>query len=279
MSAGVTLPELLVALVLAGVLAAGSAQVLRDATLTTRAGAQAAEIHQALRVTNALADDLLELDAVDGDLVAIAPSSVSLRASRWLAFACRPAHLGGAGDSTAITVRASPLFGLRSFDASTDSVFLLDPGIMLMEPRWAAAALRSVDRDRCPDGSAGQRLDLTAPSGPGVVVPVGAPVMGFEIVSYLLYRGSDGAWYVGMNEAGGGSVQPLIGPVAAGGLHFTYVDSIGEETSDPARVVAVALQVTGLGTRPVRDRGGALAVPLDSVRRWLWLRNNRAGSP
>jgi hypothetical protein len=103
---------------------------------------------------------------------------------------------------------------------------------------------------------------------------MGTPVLGFETVTYRLYRSSeDGRWYVGQQT--GASLQPLIGPLTPDGLALSYLDSTGAVTADPTLVRLVDVRVRAATVEPIRDAGGALGEPVDSLVTLVALRNNR----
>ncbi len=85
------------------------------------------------------------------------------------------------------------------------------------------------------------------------------------------YRDRSGDWWLGARRPGGGSVQPLLGPLAPDGLRFTFYDAAGLETADPGRVASVGFTLAA-GT-PSRPRA------IDSVALRVALRNYRPQSP
>jgi hypothetical protein len=132
----------------------------------------------------------------------------------------------------------------------------------------------------CPLGGAGQRLTLNFAAGsPNVAggIPNGSPVRGFERVTYQLYKpAGDTSWYVGF-QPGGGTMQPLIGPVLSNGLSFSYFDSTGAVTAVPARVARIDFVVRARTAQAVRKAAGSAlrAAAIDSVNVSVALRNNR----
>ncbi len=107
-------------------------------------------------------------------------------------------------------------------------------------------------------------------------IPVGAPVWGFERVTYQLYQpAGDTSWYVGF-QPGGGTMQPLIGPVLANGLTFSYFNSTGTVTAVPAQVARIDITVRARTAAAIRTGGYApLAAAVDSIVTSVALRNNR----
>lgn len=279
---GFTLPELLVALILLGVLGAATLTLMRGTEDTTRAHAQLIDVRQNLRIAAAfLPIELRELDAAEGDLVTMGRAAITIRAQRRLAVLCRPPQPGPDPGSLVLTVRDAPSAGARDFNPAGDSVLVFadgDPGTP-DDDSWTVGSFGALLPDRCPDGGSGRRFMAVLRPVPGRPwgdwgIASGAPVQGFETVTYRLYRSSeDGRWYVGQQSAG--DVQPVLGPVTNDGLAFTFLDSSGVVTTEPSRVALIDVQVRARTLRPIRNRQGGLEQPLDSVHVVVWLRNNR----
>lgn len=279
---GFTLPELLVAISLLGVLAAAALALLRGAEDVTRAQAQTIDVRQNLRIAAAvLPIELRELDAADGDLVTMGPAAITIRAQRRLAVLCRPPQPGPDPGSLVLTLRDAPSAGIRDFNPAGDSVLVFadgDPGTP-DDDSWAVGSFGPLMPDSCPDGESGRHFTAFLRPVPGRPwgdwgITSGAPVQGFETVTYRLYRSSDdGRWYVGQQS--GGDVQPVLGPVTNDGLAFTYLDSSGVATTEPSRVALIGVLVRARTVRRIRNRQGGLEQPLDSTQVLVWLRNNR----
>lgn len=266
---GATLPELLIALTLLGIIAATVAGVLRRTQDAYRAQTLTIDRAQNLRVASAfLPAELRELDATDGDIEAMAPTAITIRAPRQLALLCQPPRSAGLPGVVALTVRDSPRYGMRDFNPRTDSLWVLrahaDSG-----DAWALGSIAAVSTDSCPGGQPGRRLTVALDAE----IAPGAPILGFETLTYRLYRSSeDGRWYVGQQV--GADLQPVLGPVTRDGLAFAYFDSSGAVTDQPNRVSLVEVRVRAPTTEPVRSGGGGLGIPVDSVVVAVALRNN-----
>jgi len=266
---GVTVVELLVAVVLFGVCALAVAGILRRSLAGYRATVQGIDRRQNLRIAAAfLPAELRALDARDGDLVMLQQSAVTIRAQRVFGMLCRD-QPGGAAGAVSLVVSDALRSGVRNFDPDTDSLWILSAG---GGQRWIQADVTSLGSSPCVDGSPGVRLDTTLPAVDGFAV--GTPVLGFETVTYRLYRSSeDGRWYIG--EQTGGSLQPLLGPVTPNGLALAYLDSTGAGTADPTLVRLIDVRVRAATVEPIRDAGGRLRQPVDSFVTLVALRNNR----
>jgi hypothetical protein len=274
---GVTLPELVVALVLTGFVSGGAIGVLRRTQDVYRAEGLRADLRQTLRAAAAFFPaELRELDAGDGDIAALGPTALTIRAPRALAFACRPPAV--AVGIVNLTLRNAPAYGTRDFDPASDSVWILHLGShgRTDSAQWRLGAVTALEPELCPDGAPGRHLTVILrafdPPEHSSPILIGAPVLGFEQVTYLLYRGGDGLWYVGLRDRAG--TQPLFGPVPPGGLAFTYFDSSGVSTTLPSRVAAVEVRLR-VQAGPARGPGGTLVLLQDSVICRVALRNNR----
>jgi len=278
---GFSVLELLVALTLLGLVSAGALGLLRQTRDAYRAESQGIDVQQNLRIAAAfLPAELRELDAADGDLVAMTDTAITIRAPRQLAVACRTPGLSPSGELT-LTLRDAPFYGLRDFNPVIDSLWVYSEADAdgSDDGGWILGSIASLAPDSCPDGRAGRRLTtLLRPAvdqvTPGRGVPSGAPVLGFETVTYRLYRSTeDRRWYVGMKTAA--DLQPLLGPVASDGLAFAYFDSSGAVTNEPTRVSLIEVRVRARTVQPIRRAGGTLEHQVDSVVILVALRNNR----
>lgn len=278
---GFTLPELLVALTLIGVLGIAVVGLLRGTQDAYRSQSQQIDVRQNLRIAAAfLPIELRELDAADGDLVAMGATAITIRAQRQLAVLCRAPQTGASPGSLLLVIRVAPFAGVRDFNPAVDSILVFSDGDVATpdDDGWATGAIGSLAPDTCPDGQPGRRLTASLRPAPGRVgagwgISSGAPVLGFETLGYRLYRSSeDGRWYVGLQTAT--DLQPVLGPVTSDGLVFAYLDSSGVPTTTAARVAMIEVRVRARTQSPIRDRRGQLVQPLDSVIALIWLRNN-----
>ena len=293
---GFTLVELLVALVLLAIVSTALFRVLSNNQRLYQAQTQQIDLQQNIRAAeNILPAEFRELDAADGDITAMSATSLSIRAMRWLGFACSPPVLGGALAGVTLTIRGGavgqPLFyGARGPNVANDSVLVYFDGNQAsrLDDGWALAKPTATLAQNCPLGGTGLQLTLLnlvlpAPTPPAITsningnIPNGAPVRGFERVTYQLYKpAGDTSWYIGFQPAGG-TMQPLIGPVLANGLTFTYYDSLGAVTALTNRVARIDFVVRARTAQAVRKASGSAvrAAAVDSVNVSVALRNNR----
>lgn len=287
---GFTMIELLIALVLLGVVSAAIYRVLVNNQRLYLAQTQRIDLSQNIRaVGNILPAEFRQLDASDGDISAMSATSISIRAMRWLGFACTPPVLGGALNGVTMLLRGGapgePLFfGSRGINNNTDSLLIYYDGdpTTRTDDFWATASITATPNgQKCPDGQDGQRLVLNLNllglgANAAGAIPVGAPVWGFERVTYQLYQPpGDTSWYVGF-QPGGGTMQPLIGPVLANGLSFSYFDGNGNATAVRSQVARIDITVRARTAAAIRSGGYApLAAAVDSIVTSVALRNNR----
>lgn len=279
---GFTLVELLVALVLLSIVTMGIYKVLVSNDRVYSAQTQRMELAQNIRAAaTILPADFRTLDATDGDISAMTSTSISIRAIRQLAIICDTPALGGLLTGLAFHVRKDPLYGPRMFNPATDSLLIYYEGDngTRFDDDWRPARLVSYVSSNCSDGKAGYSLVVNTtllPSQSNIKgsISYGSPVLGFENVTYKLYKpAGDTSWYIGYQNSSG--TQPLIGPVLANGLSLAYYDSTGTVTTDPTEVAIIGVTVRARTSIPVRDAGQALRVPIDSMVMKVALRNNR----
>ena len=288
---GFTLVELLIAMVLFGLVAAGIYKVLVGHQRLYQAQTQRIDLQQNVRAGVAiLPAEFRELDASEGDISAMSATSITIRAMRQFAVLCNQPALG-VGNPIMI-VRDRPFYGIRNFDPARDSILVYYEGdeATRNDDSWLRGRATAVGAGVCPDGTVGRTLttalvfgNTVGPSPAFTVYPqinqtgrvqIGSPIRGFESVTYGLYQ-TGGEWFVGLNATGTGGMQPLIGPVTSTGLEMIYRDSTGAVTNNPLRVGLIEIHLRAMTARQVRMPDGQLTRPVDSVTTVVALRNNR----
>jgi prepilin-type N-terminal cleavage/methylation domain-containing protein len=291
---GFTMIELLVALVLLGLVSAAIYRVLINNQRLYMAQTQRIDLSQNIRAAaTILPAEFRELDAFDGDIAAMSATQLDIRAMRWLSFVCIPPALNGINAGNIMTVRGGrpgqPMFfGSREVRETTDSLLIYWDGNQTIRtddyyvPARIAATPGNND---CPAAGAvppqpGTRLVWDGNFLPGTnfigAITLGAPVRGFERVTYRLYQpAGDTSWYIGLQPAGQ-TIQPLIGPVLANGLTFQYYNAAGAVTAVRTQVARIDITVRARSAAPVRSGGQApLRAIVDSIVTSVALRNNR----
>jgi prepilin-type N-terminal cleavage/methylation domain-containing protein len=282
---GFTLIELLVALVLLGLVSASIYRVLVNNQRIYQAQTQRIDLQQNIRAAvTLLPSELRELDASDGDIVAMTPTSLTVRASRQLAFACSQPVIVGAGvAAVTMTIRTDPFYNVRDFNTASDSIFVYyegDPATTI-DDGWVRGRITAIANANCTDGAAGRQLVTSLVFGVNQIpqigrIPNGAPVRGYETVTYSVYQAADARWYLGFQSASGGVRQPLIGPLLdANGVTFDYFDVNGAVTANPLQVAQIRVTVRAQTAAPIRTAGGPQRFVTDSVVTRVSLRNNR----
>lgn len=269
---GASLVEVMVALAMLSVVATVLLRMLAANQRIYQSQTQRIDRRQTIRAAETiLPADLRELDAADGDILALSPTSITVRAMRQLGFVCAQPRPG----DVRLAIRERPIFGLRDFDPATDSLLVYVSGDSTTPDanRWIARPLVSVQAGTCGDGAPARLLETSAADPEATTW--GTPVRGFEIVTYRLYRANDGQWQIGIATGPSGVIQPLIGPVTSTGLELTYLDAAGSIVAEPARVATIEIKLRAPTVQPIRQASGALERPLDSSAVVVALRNNR----
>jgi len=291
---GFTMIELLVALVLLGIVSTAIYRVLVNNQRLYMAQTQRIDLSQNIRAANTiLSAEFRELDAFDGDIVAMGPDSVVIRGMRWLSFVCVPPVLSGVNAGNQMTIRGRQVgdpmfFGSRYINETTDSLLIYLDGNQTtrLDDYYVPARLSATPgNQQCPAVGAvpaqpGTRIvfdgNFIAGTNLAGAITVGAPVRGFERVKYRLYQPSgDTSWYVGF-QPGGQTIQPLIGPLLTNGLTFQYFNAAGAVTAVRTQVARIDVTVRARTTAQVRAGGqAARRAIVDSITFSVALRNNR----
>ncbi|OLC06872.1 MAG: hypothetical protein AUH41_11700 [Gemmatimonadetes bacterium 13_1_40CM_66_11] len=290
---GFTMVELLVALVLLGLVSAALYRVLVNNQRLYMAQTQRIDLSQNIRAAgNIMPAEFRELDASDGDITAMTATSISIHAMRWTGFVCIAPVLDGTVTGRVMTIRGGQpgqamFFGSRGVLVGTDSLYVYLDGNQTTraDDYYVPSKLTAAAGALCPAAGvvppqAGTALtfdgNFFAGNNVAGAIPVGAPVWGFERITYGLFQQpGDTSYYIGYQPAGG-SMQPLIGPVLTNGLAFQYYDVNGNPTAVRTQVARIDITVRARTTAAVRSGGQApAATVVDSIVTSVALRNNR----
>jgi len=255
---GFTVVELILALGLLAIVMTAAGRLLLSQKRFYRELGQRADVSDGLRAgLEILAADLWSVDAREGDILAFGADSIRIRAQRSFAIVC-----GTAGSS--LLLRKALTFGVRDV-APGDSVLVYAGA----DSGWRAGMVTSAPGSAsCPDTTPAARVPVALP---GSFPSAGAPVIAYEVVTYRSYQAADGAYYLGLRDAG--MIQPLVGPLAPAGLAFTFFDSTGVPAAAARGIDAIKIRLRMLSAEPVTRRG-VTGVLDDSVVGWVTLRNN-----
>lgn len=240
---GITLMELLVALLLLALVGLAAGRLL----LVQRRSASALLARDQVRRTldqaaGWISTELAEAGKGDSapDLLGLAADSLTYRAWRMAGVACLVAW-------NEVRIRRDLLTQWRMPQSGRDSlaVFLAHdsfPG----RDTWVTAAVKSVSEADC-SGRPALRLETQLDPARLTGLAQFLPVRTFEVMQLRLYR-SSGDWWLGARSVSAGEgVQPLTGPFAPGGMELRYRDTSGLETLQPENVERLQLSLTPAG--------------------------------
>jgi prepilin-type N-terminal cleavage/methylation domain-containing protein len=300
--AGLTLPELLVAMLLLAIVGGGITRVMikqqqfyKDARLTATAKRE-------LRLgASVLPAELRSISSSGGDIMEMSEGEVTMRAYTGTSVICAisggrddiwipPTNLAKHTLTTFISAGSKPQQG--------DTIFIFNegPGIGSQDDSWLKRVITGADyaasdcagapyTDPVLDATKKRtryHLDVALPAE----VTEGAVVRFTRPVSYNIYQEASGAWYLGIQEyldGSWGTPAPLAGPYRAfasgdgaqSGLQFRFYDSLGVRITNMANRQDVArMDVflrTNVGKSAITERKGADLQ--DSVLMRVALRN------
>jgi prepilin-type N-terminal cleavage/methylation domain-containing protein len=297
---GFTLVELVVGVVLLGIVSAGIYKVLITNQRTYTAQTQRIDLQQNIRAgATILPGEFREMNAVAGDIQVFTPTEIKIRAMRQLGFICVAPVLGGGLGQISMTVRAQPIFGNRQTLAVNDSVLVFFDGNPLTrnDDGWLRAEIKSVADQACPDPG-GARPGFVVAMDPNWLggtqqnvaggITNGSPVRVFQMITYKVYQGSDGEWYLGqrIDWPPGGSIQPLIGPlIGSNGVQFRYLNAAGTPVADSSQIALIEIRLRGRTASKIAQASApGVDYMVDSIVTRVALRGNTrcnvvAGSP
>jgi hypothetical protein len=254
-----------------------------------QAQTQRIDLQQNVRAAvNILPAEFRELSASEGDILAMGANSITVRAMRQLAIVCGTPVLGL--PAVIFTIRTDQFFSTRDFVVG-DNIFVYYEGDQATrnDDSWVPGRITAIANGDCPGGTIGDGRTVTATLAFGTVttpggvvlnqfnqtgrIQSGAPIRGWEQVTYRLQQAADANWYIYLIDASG--TQPLIGPVLSNGFQMAFFDSAGTATNTPALVASIEITVQGQTLQPIRQGDGQLSRPVDSVQTRVALRNNR----
>jgi len=233
---GFTLVELLVVVVLGGFIVLAIYQVLITNSRTYAVNNAQIQGQQTLRAgLDVLFGELREISSDEGDIVAMASDSITIRTPRAFGLVCATDY--STSPATVTALKAGPPI------LSGDSIFIFADNNVERQSDdvWLTRRVQNSDTTAtCAAGSA-QTLTISNLTSTSDTVRLGAPVRAFEIYSYGLYE-IDGDHYLGRRLTSAGSPDPLVGPlIPHRGLAFRYLDAVGSVTSVPTEVAQIEI--------------------------------------
>ena len=287
-SRGFTLAELLVALVLFGIVSTAIYQLLVNNQRLYRQQTQRIELNDNVRSAVAiLPTELRGLDAADplgGDIVEMTDTSLEYRAVRAVRWVCTSLQTGSQ------LFMDTTKYALSTIDPAYDSLLIFaDSNPMKRgDDHWYHADVTSAPGRT--NGCGGQMsvlnvaLNLPRVSNGNALVAqddvmMGSPVLAFELARVMSYQDVAGATWLGVQRynknSGWSGLQQVVGPLQAGGLKFTYYNSAGVVTADPAQVARIDITVIGQTSQTVKLSDGSMGYLIDSLVTQVALRNNQ----
>ncbi|HEV8198177.1 MAG TPA: prepilin-type N-terminal cleavage/methylation domain-containing protein [Gemmatimonadales bacterium] len=243
---GFSLLELLIALGLTSLVALMAWSILQRAAFQLRDRSERIGLEHALRVGSlagrALLEPLGEDSTAGADLALAAPDGLVARAVRGSGVVC-------AAGTDSLTVRSGPGWWteLRAPSGGRDSVMV---GTVAGPDHWIVTALDAGPvSGTCPDGTPARVFLARLVAADLAAVGPGSPVRVFEPIELRAYS-SGGAIWLGMRGAGSaGSIQPLAGPFAGGGVQFSYYSRAGAGVTASGGVSRAGLVITAVTER------------------------------
>ncbi|HEX3275758.1 MAG TPA: prepilin-type N-terminal cleavage/methylation domain-containing protein [Gemmatimonadales bacterium] len=224
--------------------------------------------------------------AVNSDVRAIGPDSITYRAMRGLGYTC--SLLPGTADVVVIDKPADSRRWQAYRELTTSDSLLLyveNDDKSSADDMWVTVGLTAAPvAQTCADGvTAGKRFRIAVPAGLSITptqlfanMIKGGPVRAFELMQVRTYT-SGGQTWLGMRAqptTAGTPLEPVIGPLAgATGLAFSFRDAnnVATNVADNVRSVAVTLQPRSDGL--VRTAGNAAKLDTITMTTRVALRN------
>ena len=120
---GFTLVEMMVAMLLSGIVLTAGYSVLVSTQRTIQRLAQRIDIEQNLRAAvTYLSSAIQELDAIDGDIVALASNAIRFRRMQWTGVVCSAPVLNGT--DVQISIQRAQYLGWRDPNPTLDSLLI-----------------------------------------------------------------------------------------------------------------------------------------------------------
>ena len=277
---GFTLVELMISLVLLGIVGGVLASMLVNMQRGSRAQSQRVTLQGNLRAGMALLPaELRELSPAD--LVTTLADQVVYRAMRSTGVAC-------AVSANQVRLRNRLTFGYRPIEAGgRDRLYLFVDGDQVTgtDDSWLELLITGTAAGTCANGDAATLLTVTRTDGsaiPAAILPGSAtetifpdaPVRSFETMEMRLYE-SGGRWWLGARSVSGGAAnpEPVLGPLTADGLAFTYRDRAGNVTATIANMRSLDITLKGQTDGSIATGLEALSIGEDSLTTRIRLRN------
>lgn len=295
---GFTLVELLFVLVIFGLVAAATMQVIVRQQRFYASTTDLIAMRNTLRdVGEALPSDLRGISSVGGDIYAMSDSAIDFRLATGISVICSI----GVGRLTAVIppTNLSNKSGLTTWISAPttgDTMFVYNPGATsaITDDAWqgpipvtAAIAIGS-----CPTSTgytstsseASNSQTLTFGTALAANVVPGNVIRFYRHAKYKLFQpAGSSAWYLGYQECPAGvcgTMQPVAGPylpystnAGTTGLRFVFRDSTGAITTTTTQVARIDIIAKAQTENPIRMPGRPVDYYSDSLVVTVALRN------
>jgi len=260
--------ELSIVAVLGALVLGAALQVLTLNQRAYTAQTEAISGQQSNRMAlDVLFNELREVSAGGGDILAMSSDSLRVRLMRKFGFVCAT-DMSGQPELTLIPWGV----GTNQF-AVADSIFVYADNNegTLADDVWISARVTSLTATTCPqDGSAAQEIRM---NGQAALFAADSVGIGAAVRSYSEFTFGTttlaGETYLSRRE-GTGDMIPIAGPIKRNvGLEFVYRDELGAVTNIPADVRQLEV-IVRTGGVVLDGRGGMVS---DSITAWIYTRN------
>lgn len=245
---GFSLVELLIAIIIFGIVGASIFGLLTRTQRLSRTQADRATMQANIRagmglITSELRE--LNVNGTESDIQSLSATNITYRGMRGLSFVCEV-------NTGYIRVTQANWVGYRNPVAGDRFMLFVenDPDIAT-DDGWLERPIANVIQNQtCPDGSASFRFNIATnlPTTPDTVamLTVGSPVRTYELMEIgELVQGGE-TWLGARSISAGQTFQPVLGPLATGGVAFAYRTSGGVAGATALTVRSIQLTLTGI---------------------------------
>lgn len=263
---GFTLVELLIAIVIFGIVSTAIYGLLVRTQRLSRTQAERSMMQSNVRTGMALVtSELRELNAniLLTDIYAMTPTAIEYKGLRGLGFLCEVA-------AGSVKLPRAHWSGYRDPIAGRDRVMLFvenNPDLAT-DDGWTERAINGVAASTCPFGGstvAAVQLNLATNLSADTLamMTLGSPARTFERMQ-VGQTTSDGETWLGARSVSGGepTLQPVIGPLTASGVSFSYwtgVAGTSPQALAPLQVRTIRLVLRGITENIVAAGAGTVA--------------------
>ena len=273
---GFTLIELLVGMVLLSLVGVTMIKVIATSQRVTTAQSERVANQSNVRLgTFIVPTELTQVNTTTStDILSMGASQITYRAMRGYGFLCM------APTATTVSLYRDATYTGRQPILNRDSllVFRENDPTLSTDDQWVATGLvTNVQANGSCTGGINTLVFTTTGAPTGSNITVGSPVRVFEVMQLGSYVAADGKTYLGIRSvsAAEATLQPVLGPLKAGGFNLAYEDASGTTTASTSAVRSIVMTIVGLTDQSVATSGNARdrVVVQDSLQTRIALRN------